>query len=145
MVKALSIKQPWLDAILYSGKTTENRTWAPYSQYIGARLLLHSSADPDRTARSSHDAPRELTDNMLRWPFALGAVLGAATLVGCHLDDGSCCAPWGQRSGDKPVFHWQLADVVALPEPVPAKGSLQFWTPTPAVLDAVHRQIELPT
>lgn len=135
-MKAFSIKQPWLDAILYGGKDPENRSWPIPARYLGVRVLLHASAPLDRHAVLPDGV--DTSD----WPGVRGAILGAATFVACHLDDGSCCARWGQRSGVKPVHHWQPADVIRLDGPVPAKGALQFWAPTPAVLDAVYRQIE---
>lgn len=67
-----------------------------------------------------------------KYPGVRGAVLAVATLAGCHLDAG-CCGPWGMRE----VYHWQLADVEALPEPVPCKGSLGLWAPSADVLAAV--------
>lgn len=137
-MRALSIKQPWLDAILYGGKSPENRSWPIPAKYLGVRVLLHASAPPDRRA--------VLPDGVdpSGWPGVRGAILGAATFASCHFDrpgvTGSfCCPRWGERC----VFHWQPTDVIRLDEPVPAKGALQFWTPTPAVLDAVMRQIEV--
>lgn len=131
-MKAFSIKQPHLDAILYSDKAPENRSWPLPAKYLGVRVLLHASAALDRHA--------VLPDGIdtSGWPGVRGAILGAATFAACHLD-ADCCSRWGQRQ----VFHWQPADVIRLDEPVPAKGSLGFWTPAPAVLDAVYRQIEV--
>ena len=44
LMKALTIKQPWVHAILYEGKDIENRSW----QRDFRGWLLHASAQPDR-------------------------------------------------------------------------------------------------
>ncbi|NUP46171.1 MAG: hypothetical protein HOW97_02485 [Catenulispora sp.] len=129
-MKAFSIKQPWIDAILYGGKGPENRSWPLPAKYVGVPVLLHSSAALDRRAV----LPAGVDTS--GWPGVRGAILAQATFTGCHLDAG-CCELWGQRH----VFHWQPADIHVLPEPVPAKGALQFWTPAPDILAAVHEQL----
>jgi hypothetical protein len=130
-VKAFSIKQPHLDAILYGGKSPENRSWPLPARYAGVPVLLHASAQLDRKAVLP--ASIDTAD----WPGVRGAVLAVATFTGCHFDTG-CCTTWGYQQ----VFHWQPAGIRVLTEPVLAKGKLQFWAPTPDVLDAVLRQIE---
>lgn len=128
-MKALTIKQPWADAIVHGSKRTENRTWPAPAKHIGTRILIHAGAAYDPMGRfiiTDRDA-------LNSWPDVRGAILAVATLTGCHLDEG-CCAPWGERQ----VFHWHLADVSPLAIPVPAKGRLQFWTPTEAVLAAIE-------
>jgi hypothetical protein len=130
-VKAITIRQPWTDSILYGTKRIENRTWAVPAAYIGVRTFLHAAKSRDHRAIRNGIRPQ----NDVR-----GAILGAFTITGCH-DDGDDCTPncsfWGQDQ----LFHWQLADVIALPEPVPAKGQLGFWTPPEPVLAAVQQQL----
>ncbi len=46
-VKVLTIREPWLQAILTGRKTIEIRTWKP--NYRGL-LYLHSSSSPDKEA-----------------------------------------------------------------------------------------------
>lgn len=126
-LKALTVRQPWAGAIAHQTKRVENRRWRLPAKHGGARILIHAAAQPDRNA-------------IVYGPHldVYGAVVAVATLTGCHWsDDGTCCGPWGQER----VYHWGLADVTALPDPVPAKGSQGFWTPDRAVLDAVQRQI----
>lgn len=134
-MKALSVKQPWLDAILYGNKTTENRTWAPGDQ-LGARILLHASAAPDRRAVLPHD-----TDTT-KWSGIRSAILAVATPADYHLAD-ACCRPWGEpqaSSAERPVYHWCLTDIHLL-EPIPCPGALRFWTPPADVLNAVTTQL----
>lgn len=141
-MKALTIQQPWLDAIVQPGdnpKRTENRSWTPPTALIGQRILLHSGKADDRRAILPFGFNTARGD----WPDQRGVILAAATLVDYHLDGDGCgdpnvnCGLWGFRE----VFHWGLADVVALPEPVPCKGLQRFWTPPPAVLAAVQQQL----
>ncbi len=130
-MKALSIKQPWADAIVHGTKRIENRGRPVPAAYIGVRTLLHASKAGDRRAVLNGIRPHG---------DVRGAILGAFTITGYHLDGDDCipnCSFWGQDQ----LFHWQLADVVRLDQPVPAKGFLGFWTPPDTVLDAVYRQI----
>lgn len=54
--------------------------------------------------------------------FTFGAVIAIAELTGCHRSEG-CCTPWGAPS----VWHWTLANVMLLSEPVPAVGKQGLW------------------
>ena len=47
-MKALSIKQPWVHAILREGKDIENRSW---QRSFRGWLALHASAQPQRDER----------------------------------------------------------------------------------------------
>jgi hypothetical protein len=47
-MRALTIKQPWVHAILHEGKDIENRSW---QRDFRGWLALHASAQPDRYAR----------------------------------------------------------------------------------------------
>lgn len=134
-MKALTIRQPWADAIAHGTKRTENRSWPVPAKHLNTRILIHAAAAPSRTARPSSDVPPELTQHMGIWPYTRSAIIAVATLVGCHFDTG-CCQPWGMEG----YYHWELADVVALPEPVPAKGALGFWTPADDIVNAALRQ-----
>jgi hypothetical protein len=48
MIKALSIKQPWVHAILHEGRDIENRSWR---RNFRGWLALHASAQLDRNVR----------------------------------------------------------------------------------------------
>lgn len=126
-MKALTIRQPWAGAIAHQTKRVENRTWQLPGKYWGARILIHAAAQRDRFAVVYGDHLD-----------VYSAIVAVATVTGCHYsEDGRCCGPWGQEG----VYHWTLADVVALPEPVAAKGALGFWTPGEDVLAAVEQQL----
>lgn len=87
-----------------------------------------------------------------------GAIVAVCELAGCYptgttsegseayLKDGEAIPIWGvERSfGDYSIgrYAWLLADIRALPEPVPVRGQLGLWTPDAATLAAVERQLE---
>ncbi|WP_089117060.1 ASCH domain-containing protein [Streptomyces sp. SS07] len=125
-MRALTIRQPWAGAIVHQTKRVENRTWKLPAAHHGTRILIHAGAQPDKTA--------EVEGPNLD---VLSAIVGVATVTGCHWsDDGMCCGPWGFEN----AYHWTLADVVAIPEPIPAKGALGFWTPSDEIANAALRQ-----
>ncbi|MFG3127440.1 ASCH domain-containing protein [Streptomyces tendae] len=128
-MKALTIRQPWAGAIAHGTKRVENRSWKLPAKYEGARILIHASGQPDRHAQVYGDHLD-----------VYSAVVAIATITGCHYDNGNqvCCSYWAQPG----LYHWELADVTALPEPVPAKGALGFWTPAAEVLAAVQQQLQ---
>lgn len=127
-MKALTVRQPYAGAIAHQTKRVENRGWKLPAKHEGARILIHAGAKPDKWATV-------YGPNL----DVYGAVVAVATITGCHFDNGNqvCCSYWAQPG----VYHWELADVIALPEPVPAKGALGFWTPTDDVLAAVEKQL----
>ncbi|MEU6925509.1 hypothetical protein [Streptomyces sp. NPDC046631] len=125
-MKALTVRQPWAGAIVHQEKRVENRTWKLPAKHHGARVLIHAGAQLDKNAKIY--GPN----------FGVyGAIVGIATITGYHWsDDGTCCGPWGFES----TYHWTLTAVTALPDPVPAKGALGFWTPAEETLNAALRQ-----
>lgn len=110
-MRALTVRQPWAGLIAQGVKTTENRSWRTH--YRGA-LLIHAGTRWDPTA-SDYD-PADFG--------ARGVIVACAQLVDVHRDAG-CCRPWGASTG----WHWVLADIEALAEPVPASGALGLWRP----------------
>ncbi|MBT2429396.1 ASCH domain-containing protein [Streptomyces sp. ISL-112] len=125
-MRALTIRQPWAGAIVHQTKRVENRTWKLPAAHHGARILIHAGARPDRDAQ-------------VEGPHldVFSAIVGIATITGYHwADEWDCCGPWAFNQ----TYHWTLTDVAALPEPVPAKGALGFWTPSDDVSNAALRQ-----
>ncbi|MER6253679.1 hypothetical protein ABT224_20215 [Streptomyces sp. NPDC001584] len=122
-VRGLTVRQPWAWA-LFNGKTVENRSWPVPTALTGSTVLLHAGKEPDRAGLRD---PRVTTLPGLpaRADFITGAIIAVGRLHGCHFAKDGCCAPWG----DPEVYHWELADLQALPEPVPATGKLGLWHP----------------
>lgn len=129
-MRALTIRQPWADAIVHGEKRIENRTWT--TAHTGP-ILIHAGSAYDPVARLI------ITDwtALNSWPDARGAVIGVAQLNGHHHAADACCAPWGEPTS----VHWELSDVRPLPKPVPAKGRLGLWRPSDDLLNAVRRQL----
>ncbi|GAA2509367.1 hypothetical protein GCM10010406_52270 [Streptomyces thermolineatus] len=125
-VRALTIRQPWADAITHSTKRTENRTRPTSCRGL---VLLHAGLQTDPTAL--------LPERATTRPGVRGAVIGTARITDCHRATDGCCAPWGFPD----AWHWQLADVHALADPVPCRGALGLWRPGDAVLTAVLAQL----
>ncbi len=162
-MKACTIQQPHVCAIAAGWKPTENR--GRNLSYRG-EIALHSGlsvsdyALPDPAATLAFHALggypglwRPSTTRATGQPLlALGAVIAVADLVDVHPaaagPDGICCAPWGQpRHGTagRPAHHLVLANVRALPRPVPCSGKqILPWDLPPDVAAAVRAQLAEP-
>jgi hypothetical protein len=115
---ALTVRQPYAAAILWGGKTVENRSWM--TSFRG-RLYIHAATNSAVGWRHMPMAdvlaqiPRELCHQR-------GLILGSVQLTDCIRDSGS---PWAQPG----MWHWVLCDPVPLADPVPARGQRRLWTP----------------
>ena len=118
-MKALSIRQPWADAIIWHGKDVENRSWR--TDFRGP-VLIHAAkawgpqerADlafvEDMTATKLEDVDRPL----------LGGIIGQAEIVDCV------------EEMDSRWFFGRYGFVLRNAEPLPfqpCKGRLGFFTP----------------
>ncbi len=142
-MKSLSLTQPWASLVAISAKRIETRSWV--TNYRG-RIAIHAAKG----------FPRDAIETCLTEPFKSslrghikmpndlprGAVIATATLVDC-LRIGRTVGGSVILHGSDPVpvhepelsfgnyspgrWGWLLADVVKLPEPVPARGSLGLW------------------
>lgn len=125
-LRALSIRQPWAEAILTGAKQIENRTWS--TSYRGL-LVLHTGVSWDRTAPQLPQL-RQLPD------LPTGAHIGVVDLVGVHHDgDGRCgenCLTWGSPG----CFHWEFSNPRRFDRPVPARGLQRLFRVTPALVNS---------
>ena len=147
---AITLHQPWASLITLGLKTVETRSWPAPERLLGQVIAVHAGKRMVR--RPGEGIERELRDRVGEdWSRTIptGAVLAIATLAGIarveYVDPTSghavheavtemgCAAgrgqtpmdPWGDfRSGR---WLWFLADVEALPEPIPAVGHQSFW------------------
>ena len=136
-MRGLSVRQPWAFAIL-NGKLVENRNWGPHSpaRLFRGRVLLHASSGWGTREYEEAAAFILQVAGLTVPPLAelpRGAIVGAMTITG-----------WVEQH-DSPYFvgpgALTLADVVALPEPIPCKGALGFFPISAEVADAVRKQV----
>jgi len=149
----LTIKQPWVFAILHGGKTVENRTWemthrGPLWLHAGARSGWDSAGAQNPLVRDAWD---QYVRRIPSWPglpssdvelgrattlLPFGAVVAAAVVIDCHQardcwvredhEQGSTityCSPWAVRTG----WHIALDDVRPLAKPIQRRGHLGLW------------------
>lgn len=166
-MKAFTVQQPNAHAIAHLGKTTENRGRAThYRGTVGVHAGLtwseHGGSNPV-IRRAWHEwaktipplptpdvpetgVPGSLRESNTLW-MPRGAVIAVVDIVGCHeavltAAGVCCCAPWGDiEMYDPTVFHWELANVRRLRNPVPAVGRLYLWTLPPEVEAAVLTEV----
>ena len=133
---ALSLWQPWTEAIFYGPKRVENRSWAPPKTFHGKRLALHTAKKYD-----------DWSDNFIRalWPefddakrFPAGHIVGIVTLTGSRrvregqpVTDPWACGPCA----------WELADPVTLAAPIPIRGAQGLWALPPNALASLRDQL----
>ena len=111
-MKALTIKQPWVHAILREGKDIENRSW---QRSFRGWLAIHASAQPRRDAVFPRGIRVPDLDTL-----DYSAICGVARVVDIVPKSRS---KWFWRPDDGSTnFGWVLADVTALKAPIPCKG-----------------------
>lgn len=146
-MRALTVRQPYADSIAWGSKRTENRSKPIPAKYIGVPVLLHAAKDPHASGITATDLHHATGDPIHQWSDTRSAVLAVVRFQAFHrpTDAQGCCRPWGkvETTIHPVVWHWQIAEVVRLAEPVPASGALSFWTVPDNVLAAVQRQIDL--
>ena len=99
-MKALSIKQPWVHAILHEGKDIENRSW---QRDFRGWLALHASGQPRRNAVFP---PGIRVPDLKTLDYS--AICGVARVKDIVTKSRS---KWFDGSTN---FGWVLADVIAL-------------------------------
>ena len=130
-MKALSIKQPWVHAILHEGKDIENRSW---QRSFRGWLAIHASAQPERDAAypRGHRVPDLGT-------LDYSAICGVARVVDMVPKSRS---KWFYRPADGSMnYGWVLAELKVLKTPIPCKGALGLWDMPPKVLRELQRQL----
>lgn len=122
---ALTLKQPWLWAVLHAGKTIENRKWPPPAKIIRKIIALHASKGFDYSGTDF------LWHRGLSFPAPLprGCILGIATVEGYLTQSAD---PWFFGP-----YGWVLSNVRVLPEPIPARGMLGLWQVNPLMAERV--------
>lgn len=141
-LRALSVRQPWAMAICH-GKDVENRS---RRTHFRGTIALHASKafDHDNVGPATLRRVMNLiglTEDLILREDHRGAVIAVVDIVGCHRDCVSTnhrhCSPWAVWD----EWHWELANVRALAEPVPCKGALGLWRLPVDVDEAVRAQL----
>ena len=130
-MKALTIRQPWVHAILCEGKNIENRTW---QRSVRGWLVIHAAARP---------SPDAVFPRGVRVPdldgLDYGSICGVVRVV--DIVTASRSKWFTGRDDGKVNFGWVLEDVIALKKPIPCKGRLGLWDVPPKVLRELRRQL----
>ena len=157
-MRGLSLTQPYASLVAAGSKAIETRSWR--TDYRGP-VAIHAAKTMSSWARfmcgtttfqaglwgKELDAA-DLTPAINRLP--LGAIVAVARLDNCVSTNERSRMPrpsikdafelvFGDYSPDR--FAWFLADVRALPEPIPCKGALGLWTIPDDVLDRITAQL----
>lgn len=132
---ALSVRQPWAWALLYGGKTIENRTWR--TRHRG-RIWIHASERENRddieeavrlVAQSWKCNPRQAIEHY-REHAHRRAILGSMALTDCcRLDELDRSDPLRSSPWAEGPWLWLVTDPDPLDDPWPTPGRLGLWTP----------------
>ena len=131
-MKTLSITQPWATLIAIGAKGIETRSWS--TDYRG-ELAVHAAKGFPRYARETlfEEVFRVLLEAagyQTAADLPLGCVVATCNLVRVHRIQLGTDVPCAERPfGNYAIgrYMWVIENVVALPEPVPAKGALGLW------------------
>ena len=121
-MKAITIKQPHADLIVYADKRIENRSWP--TNYRGT-ILIHAGATRDITALQKHveKLPMPLEDNRID---QRSSIIGACNIVDC-LTLAQAKEKYPDNDYLEGTYCWMLKDVMRLKTPIPMPGSLGIW------------------
>ena len=160
LIKGITLQHPWAFCIAHAGKDVENRTWRPEKQggKVGMFLAIHGGALP--TGAKKHEAISDigyvgtyiLTPSYIHHALSTGqlhrvvrglengaeemftpGIVAVARLAAVTTNG---ISPW-KADGQ---YQWELADVVALAEPVPHKGAQGLWEIEPNALATVRER-----
>ncbi|GMV42829.1 MAG: hypothetical protein AMXMBFR64_45450 [Myxococcales bacterium] len=133
-MKALTIWQPWANAIMVGAKPVENREWFPPSSAIGTWIAIHAGShksDPDDIdfVRGALDAER--AEGRAIPPMPVGppsALLGVAFLAAAYRLEDAPDALRRSRWSFGSVL-WHFTEVHRLHEPIlGVRGAQGLWT-----------------
>lgn len=87
-IPALSIRQPWADAIINMGKDIENRNWP--TRFRG-QFLIHAAKAWGPNERDDVETVEDISGQSLEGRPLLGGIIGMAEIVDCVSQSNS---PW---------------------------------------------------
>ena len=125
-MKALSMTQPWAQALFLGLKHYETRSWS--TNYRG-ELLIHAAKGFPKYAKDFAMTERSLGRGNAR--LAFGAIIGKVELVNIHrvesiaLNSNSIERLYGDYSSGR--FAWEFINPVLLSLPIPYRGQLSVF------------------
>ena len=132
--------QPWAAALIWGGKSPENRGTGIVGDYRGP-VAIHAGLIEDDWAYDEQVIKDWLSTYDDSWvlqeQLQTGVFLGVVDLVDAHRPDerSDCClSPWAQWER----WHLAVRNPRPLPEPIPARGMLGLWTPPAEVLEQLQ-------
>lgn len=135
MTRAITVQQPWADAIAFGGKNIENRSRNFPNRYRGD-LLIHAGARSSARGMFDERVQQAFGRMVDRPSLARSEIVAVCDLVDVHPSAG-CCKPWGDDEyRGRPVVHLVLEDVIPVSVPW-GQGRLGLWTPPAELLEAV--------
>jgi hypothetical protein len=140
-MKAITIHQPWASLIAIGAKHFETRSW--HTEYRG-NIAIHVGekemfpGNPALSAIVNTLAAAIPKDDNGNIPLPHGAIIAVAELVECYPTDGLESVYTKQYLKFQPNelifgdhtpgrYAWELANVRALPEPIPCRGRQGLW------------------
>lgn len=139
-MRALSVRQPWIDGIIYGGKRIENRVAWKGSAFRGPFLLHAAKA---MTLLEYNEAILFMMKQGIAWrpklppDLVLGALVGRGEVVSVIRPGGLTDKGEAHPMADDPWymggFALELANVEVLAKPIHCRGMLGFWPVDPAV------------
>jgi hypothetical protein len=135
-LRAISIKQPWLDLILHGKKKLELRGWNP--SFRGS-IALHSPMKIDFHAAHYFGYTEP-------WELNRGKVLGMANLTSVtQLNEKSYIETLTDHLSVQPfagiIYAIEFSNIFVLPEPVAAKGKLILFSLEEEISENVINQL----
>ncbi len=132
-IRALTITQPWAECMLTRGKNVENRTWNTRKRGF---IAIHASSSfhEDRFESCRENYGVRIDPDSVEY----GAIIGFAKLVDVVTEDGLTRETKKWFEGD---YGFVFEDVIKLKEPVPVKGTLNFWKLKGKTLSACLAQL----
>ena len=147
---AITLHQPWASLIALGIKAVETRSWPAPERLIGQTIAIHAGkkivkqpgclVEKEMLVRIGRDWRRAIPSGVVVATATLSgvarvtcinatgrcAVHDLSTEVGCAVGLGQTrIDTWGDFSPGR--WLWFLAEVSALPAPVPAIGHQSFW------------------
>jgi hypothetical protein len=120
-MKCLSLRPGWAWAVIFGGKTVENRSWK--TNYRGP-LVIHASS----SRAELHDIverAQKLSGKKVPDEIDFGAVIGVVDLVECLPPDTPLKKPDAKWAAPG-CYHWLFRNPRPC-EPVDIKGKLMLW------------------